>query len=57
MGYKKYSDSASAERMIELIENGEVSGNTAYRELQIISEEWAGTPIGNKAEYMKDDYK
>ncbi|QFJ54800.1 hypothetical protein [Pseudobutyrivibrio xylanivorans] len=57
MGFKKYSDAASAERMIEKIIDGEIaSDGTAYRELQTIASEWKGTYIGDRAQYLIDNY-
>ena len=50
MGYKKYSDIASAEAMIERIKKGQVTGNTAYRELITIKNEWPNTSVASEAE-------
>lgn len=52
MGYKKYSNIASAEAMIEKIKSGIIIGNTAYRELRQIANEWPGTSVGNEAEKL-----
>lgn len=55
MGYKKYSDYAAAEEMINRIKRGEITNrNTAYRELVTISHEWRGTSLGDEAEYLID---
>lgn len=56
MGYKKYSDSSSADAMMNNIESGKISNsNTAYRELKSISNEYRGSSIGNRADDMIDD--
>lgn len=52
MGYKKYSNIASAEAMIEKIKSGVVTGNTAYRELRQIANEWPNTSVGDEAERL-----
>lgn len=54
--YKKYSDIAGAEAMIEHIKNGGISnGNTAYRELVTIKNEWPGTSVAYEAEALIDE--
>lgn len=55
MGYKKYSDKASAEEMLEKIEDGEIPEYTAYRELIQIFKEWQGTDVGREAKDLLDD--
>lgn len=55
MGYKKYSDEAAAWRIIEKIQDGELTGNTAYRELISIRNEWKGTQAGDAAERLLDE--
>lgn len=52
--YKKYSDTASALEIIEQIKDGELIGNTAYRELVTIKHEWEGTKVADEAEYLID---
>lgn len=58
MGYKKYSDIASAEEMLEHIKRGNIgSRQTAYRELVTIINEWPRTPVAREAQRMIDaDY-
>lgn len=52
--YKKYSDTAIAWEVIQQIKDGKITGNTAYRELVTIRNEWRGTSVGNEAEYLID---
>lgn len=55
MGYKKYSDYASAEEMVSYIQRGGISNrNTAYRELLTITQEWPGTDASYEAQYLID---
>ncbi|MBD5531240.1 MAG: hypothetical protein HDQ98_03430 [Lachnospiraceae bacterium] len=52
MGYKKYSDTASAWEIIRQIKESKITGNTAYRELETIKGEWRGTDLVDEAEYL-----
>lgn len=52
--YKKYSDTAAAQEIIQQIKDGKLTGNTAYRELETIKNEWRGTSIADEAEYLID---
>ncbi len=52
MGYKKYSNIASAEAMIERIKSGLLVGERAYRELRQIANEWPYTSVGDEAERL-----
>lgn len=54
MGYKKYSNTASAREVICQIKEGKITGNTAYRELETIKGEWRGTDLADEAEYLID---
>lgn len=55
MGYKKYRDESSAWRIIEMIQDGELTNGTAYRELIAIKNEWKGTQVGDAAERLLDE--
>ncbi len=54
MGYKKYSNTSGAWEVIQQIKDGKLTGNTAYRELVTIKNEWSGTSLSDEAEYMID---
>lgn len=55
MGYRRYSDQASAEEIIKKIEAGELTGYPAYRALVQIAEEWYGTTVGDAAKTLIED--